>query len=258
MEGVYMWEFCLSSTKMEVARFIYQSLKEEAEELNLVLTCFEQFDTFNIVVACPEEDKGRLSIILERYIIKIVCSFFKENFLDQNLHLPTHEKISQTAFKKALINFDKETDFYIISKNLELKKNLHIESFYNFKLSALREKWKELVTLANDNSDYLIGDDAFFDLLKFLIDNLEVSESEITIFEKENGFKVLAKENVEINSDSLSKEGLISTLIDLSPKKINLYCEEETPLVSFLSKIFDDRINVNYNRTLEKIENFPH
>ena len=141
---------------------------------------------------------------------------------------------------------------------MELKKNLHIESFYNFKLSALREKWKELVTLANDNSDYLIGDDAFFDLLKFLIDNLEVSESEITIFEKENGFKVLAKENVEVNSDGLSKEGLISTLIDLSPKKINLYCEEETPLVSFLSKIFDDRINVNYNRTLEKIENFPH
>ena len=91
-----------------------------------------------------------------------------------------------------------------------------------------------------------------------MIDNLEVSESEITIFEKENGFKVLAKENVEVNSDSLSKEGLISTLIELSPKKINLYCEEETPLVSFLSKIFDDRINVNYNKTLEKIENFPH
>lgn len=251
-----MWEFCISTNKLNVARFIYQNLKQMSAEFKIVLTCYEQFDTFYIMLACPIEEKTRFAFVLERCIIKVVCNFYKEEFLNQNLHLPMHEKMSLTAFKKALINFDKETDFYIISKNLELKNTLHLDSFYNFKLSALRSKWNELILLANDNSDFLVGDEAFYDLLKFLIDNLEICENEISVFEKENGYSIKLDEHKDIKCESLTNEGLISTLIELSPKKINLYCDKNDATVSFLSKIFEKRINISYNKSMEKIENF--
>ena len=194
--------------------------------------------------------------ILERCIIKVICNFYKEEYLDKNLHIPSHEKMSLTAFKKALINFDKETDFYIISKNLHLDKTLFLDAFYDFRLSALRDKWNELVMLANDNSDYLIGDEAFFDLLKFLIDNLEIGENEISVFEKENGYTIKLPDRSDMFCESLTNEGLISTLIELSPKKINLYCDREDATANFLSKIFEKRINVCYNKNIEKVDNF--
>ena len=249
-----MWEFCISTNKLNVARFIYQNLKQMSAEFKIVLTCYEQFDTFYIMLACPIEEKTRFAFVLERCIIKVVCNFYKEEFLNQNLHLPMHEKMSLTAFKKALINFDKETDFYIISKNLNLDKTLYLDAFYDFRLSGLREKWNELIMLANDNSDYLIGDEAFFDLLKFLIDNLEICENEISVFEKENGYSIKLPEKNDTSCESLTKEGLVSTLIELSPKKINLYCDRDDATVRFLSKIFEKRINVNYRRSMENFK----
>ena len=244
-----MWEFCLSTYKLEVARSVFQAMKEELGDYQTVLTCYEKYGIFNIMFACPLEEKNRLSTLLEQNIIKVICSFYKENFLKDNLCLPSHEKISLMAFKKALMNFDRETDLYIISKNLELKSTLNLDSFYEFKLKALRDKWGELVLLANENSEYLIGDEAFYDLLKFLVDNLEIRENEISVFEKENGYSIMADECFE----SLNNEALVSTLIELSPKKINFYCDKEDATVNFLTKIFSESIKVNYNKSMEKI-----
>lgn len=249
-----MWEFCLATRRINVAKFIYQTIKKETQDFETILTCFEEFDNFLIMFACPLIEKTRLQKILENVIIKAICNFYKEEYLEKNLHLPLHENLSLTAFKKALINFDKETDFYIIDKNLVLERTLYLDAFYEFRLSALKNKWQELIMLANDNSEYLIGDDAFYDLLKFLIDNLEICENEIYVFEKENGYEIKLPEKSGV--ESLSKEGLISTLIELSPKKINIFCEHENSLVNFLSKIFEKRINVSYNKNIEKVDNF--
>ncbi len=248
-----MWEFCLVTRRLNVAKFIYQTLKTETKDFETVLTCFEQFDNFFIMVACPEIEKNRLLRILENCIIKAICNFFKEEYLDNRLRLPMHEKMSLTAFKKALINFDKETDFYIISKNLNLEKTFYLDAFYDFRLNSLRSKWNELIMLANDNSDYLIGDEAFYDLLKFLIDNLEICENEIYVFEKENGYTIKADRN-EMFYESLTNEGLISTLIELSPKRIYLYCDKEDSTVNFLSKIFEKRVNINYQHSMKNFK----
>ncbi|MBR1890574.1 MAG: hypothetical protein IJ817_02675 [Clostridia bacterium] len=253
-----MWELSISvdATKIDVARFVYQTLKAQTEEFGGVVTCYEEFSKIFVLVACPIEEKGRVSVFVERCIIKAICNFYKRDFLTTNLSLPMHENMSMTAFTKALINFDKETDFYIISKNLTLDKNLYLDSFYNFKLMVLREKWGELVSLANENSDYLVSTDAFFDLLKFLIDNLEVGQDEIDVFEDENGYSISPiEDSKDLQCEKLSDEGLVSSLIDICPKKINLFCKSDDKAVTFLRSIFDERVNVCYNKQIERIDN---
>ena len=252
-----MWELSISvsSRSVEVAKFIYQTLKAKTAALGSVVTCYEEFDNFFILFGCPIENQTSAASEIEKCITKVICNFYKEKYLTENLRLPAHENISVTAFKKALINFDKETDIYIISKNLELGRNLYLDAFYFFKLKSLRDKWAELIALANENSDYLVSNEAFFDLLKFLIDNLEVCEDEINVFEDENGY-VLQAQNEDFPHESLSKEGLVSSLIELCPKKINLFCRSDDNTAGFLSKIFDERINVCYNKNLEKLDKF--
>lgn len=252
-----MWELSISvdAKNLDIAKFVYQTLKLKTADLNSVVTCYEQFENFYILFGCPEENKTKASDEIEKCITKVICNFYKDQYLSENLHLPTHENIGLTAFKKALINFDKETDCYIISKNLRLNKNLYLDAFYSFKLKALRDKWAELIALANENSDYLVSNDAFFDLLKFLIDNLEICEDEINVFENENGYFLQATSR-ESTTENLSKEGLISSLIELCPKKINFFCRSDDNTAGFLSKIFDERINVCYNKSLEKVDKF--
>ncbi len=254
-----MWELSISvdAKKLDIAKFVYQTLKSQTAEFDSVVTCYEEFDKIFILLACQESEQARVRLVVERLIIKVVCNFYKERFLSENLRIPLHEKMIVTAFKKALINFDKETDFYIISKNLDFDKNFYLDSFYDFKLRALREKWAELVTLANENSDYLVSSEAFFDLLKFLIDNLEICEDEISVFEGENGYVIKTQnEGVLSQSENLSKENLVASLVELSPKKINLFCKSDDNTAGFLSKLFEERINVNYNKNIKQIQNF--
>lgn len=252
-----MWELSISvaSKNLDVAKFVYQTLKSQTQEFGAIVTCYEQFDNFYIVVGCDICDQSRVSLVVERCIIKVVSNFYKERFLTENLRLPIHENIGLAAFKKALINFDKETDFYLISKNLVLEKDLHLDSFYAFRLKTLREKWSELISLANENSEYLVSSEAFLDLLKFLIDNLEICEEEINVFQDENGYSIKAQNLVE-QYNNLSNEGLVSSIIELCPKKINLFCRSDDNTAGFLSKIFEERINVCYNKNLEKVDKF--
>lgn len=249
-----MWELSVSvsSKTVDVAKFIYQTLKSHAAQLEGVVTCYEQFDSFYIVFGCPNSQKQRACDMIENCVIRAICNFYKDRYLSENLHLPIRENLSLMAFKKALINFDKETDIYLISKNLELKTDLHLDSFYYFKLKSLRDKWNEIISLANENGDYLISNEAFFDLLKFLIDNLEICEDEISVFEDENGY-YLKPENQDMPHEVLSKEGLVASLIELCPKKINLFCRSDDAAAGFLSKIFEERINVCYNKNIEKL-----
>lgn len=254
-----MWEFSISvaSCEKEIAKYIFQTLKANTIEFESVVTCFEQGDRIFVLVACPKSEQTRVKVFIERCVVKIVCGFLKERFLDEKLIMPTQEIISKTAFKKALISFDKETDFYIVSKNLDLNKNLYIDSFYNFKLKALKNKWEELVVLANENSDYLVSRDAFFDLLKFLIDNLEIGREEVDIFEDENGYSITSQEPIlDFECEKLSKEKLVSSIIEICPKKINFFCRSDDTTANFLSKIFDKRVSVCYSKSVETIENF--
>ena len=245
-----MWEYSikLSKNNKPVADFVFSTLKQKTGKYKSVVvsTCDNKF--YSISLAIDEKHAEYAQEILAKIIAKIICSVYKEDFLDKYLNLPTQDSINLTAFKNALINFDKETDYFIISKNLILEGELYLESFYNFKLSRLQDKWGELVKLANENRDYLVCKDAFFDLLKFLIDNIDVSKREIEVFEDENGYRIIPiSENDldEYENRIFSSEAMISSLIELSPRKIEFYCSKENDATNLLKTIYEKRVNLH-------------
>ena len=92
----------------------------------------------------------------------------------QNLHIDIVDNVSRQAFISALLYFDNETDSYIVSKYLEIGNKINIESFFNFRLQSLKQKWQELVDISNQNEIYLYKDDI---VLNIVIDlnNLDYS-----------------------------------------------------------------------------------
>ena len=245
-----MWEYSIKIAKKNkcVADMIFGTLKQMTSKYKTVVvsTCDNKF--YSVSLAIEERHVEFAQEILAKIIAKIVCTVYKGEFLDRNLCLPSQESISLTAFKNALINFDKETDYFIISKNLILEGELYLESFYNFKLTRLQDKWGELVKLANENREYLVCKDAFFDLLKFLIDNIDVSKMEIEVFEEANGYRIISISEGDLGgyeNQVFSSEMLISSLIELSPRKIEFYYTQENDATILLKTIYEKRVNLH-------------
>ncbi len=240
-----MWEFSLNfkSENFELAKVVHNTLLDFIKDIEGVVTSHEDNGVIQVLIATKEEFKDEACLVIANTVSEIICTNFKSDYLNKYLVLPELDQTSISAFKKALLNFDRETDKFIIKKNLILKDNLYIESFYNFRLRALQDKWEELVSLSNENKEYLISRDSFIDLLKFLVDNLDICADEISIVKENGGYRIYTED--EKAGNLISEESMVSSVIDLSPQKINLYFNEMSNAISLLERIFDERIIVN-------------
>lgn len=236
-----MWEFCiyLQSNKSDLAASIFNILRKELSFSKTIIARSDGEEYILIALAVPSEHRNDAEIVIMRVVTLAICQSYKADYLNKHLFLPNQDNLSLVAFKKALVNFDKETDYFLISKMLKFDKNLYLESFYQFKLVRLREKWGELIRLANENRDYLVSADAFFDLLKFLVDNLDVSGEEIDVVEDDDGYHICES---GARSAALTSSALVSSLIDISPQKINIYYHSENSAIDLLKIIFDHRV----------------
>lgn len=246
-----MWEFCvnLSDKNIHASKKIYLALKDFCKEYNGIVTTYERCGNISILVTAEKCDENRYKHFLINLISEVICEDFKLKYLQENLSLPNLDEISQKAFMQALLSFDRETDKYIVQKYLELDNSIDVEAFYFFKLLPLKEKWKELVQIANDNKAYLSSNETLVELLKFLVDNLELKNESINLIHKDGkigfydiNFKLL-KENDLKEKDIDST--IISNLIAFAPKYVNIYCGDNfnNNLIRLLKQIFDKRIN---------------
>lgn len=255
-----MFEFSivLNDSKVEEARHICRELKKNTQEFGAIITSYSENQKIYIIVACEKIEKSRMEFFISDAIADTISIFYKLEYIEKNLRLHIKEKVYLDAFEKALIAFDRETDKYLITHNLKIDKNIFIDSFYDFKLRQLKAKWQELIKLANENSSYLLCNDTFIELLKFLIENIEISTGLINVVKNEDEFllcdekfNAISTENEGLCSlnkteDKDSEIDLITSLIALSPRKINVYCDkyENNPTLTLISQIFGSRVSI--------------
>ncbi len=239
-----MFEFqvSVSEDNAKVAKQIFLDLKKVSDDLKMVVTSYSEHNKIFVVVGCDEIEKPRLNFILGDIISDAISTFYKMEYIDENLRVPISNVVNISAFKKALVAFDRE---------------VNLDALYNFRLKSLRSKWQEIIKLANDNASYLLCNDTFVDLLKFLIDNIEISRGLVNVVKEEERYKLCDENFNEISKSDCPLSGLeeiddggeinlITSLIALSPKKINVYCNafENSPTLTLISQIFENRISI--------------
>ena len=229
----------LGSENAELAKYIYRSLSGVVEELKGVITSYETAGKISILVACSTMERPRLEYHINLTLSNAICTFFKQKFLEKHLSLPQKEGLELFAFKKALIFFDRETDRFLVAKFLILDKSIELESFFHFRLRALQEKWTELASIANENASYLLGEESFVELLKFLIDNIDFETDEIFVRIDDNISLLDRDGNLKNSPQNFSRQDLVEFLLTNSPRKIYW---KATKADEFLEKIFSKRI----------------
>ena len=255
-----MWEFSiiLNNDDINIADYISGRLSKITKEVGGITSTYSDGDNITISVACKKYDKTRLEFYIIDCITEVICIYYKEIYLNKKLQIVQSDELIMTALKKALINFDKETDSYIVSKNLTIKNSINLNSFMSFKLRYLTEKWAELVRIANENCGIFVSNDTFIELLKFLVDNLETNNDTVNIVYDNSVYKFFDESFIEIDSisyENVSTEcSMISNLISLSPRKINMYCNNyHTNVCNLIKQIFYKRVKfLPYESVLNK------
>ena len=144
--------------------------------------------------------------------------------------------------------FDSIADKQEIKQEIILNKSINIDSFYYFRLGFIRDKWNEILSIITA-SVYMTDSDDFMELLKFLVGSLDTSVPLINIYFRNNKFDICDNANNSIvakeNFDNI-EEAMISQIIELCPKKINLYCIDNisTRAMDIIYYLFDKKINL--------------
>jgi hypothetical protein len=218
-----------------------------------ICTSVEEDDNSKLLIACENNQKLKLTKILDEAISELFVSEYKEEYLKNNLNLHNIDEVNLKAFIKALVCFDKDYDKEYCIKKLNYEGALYLQSVFAFKLKTLREKWKDICELTNDNSIFLKTEGTFLELLKFLIKNLKIKEKTINIVFKNNAYEFMDEKGKKIKLKNKEEESeeifLITNLITLNPKAINLHCDSTIKIktLNLLNELFGNKIKLCKN-----------
>lgn len=258
-----MWEFSIKFDRnfASIYDYIFSKLENIIKNVGGVITSEKSNNCTYVTLACENYDKNRVKFYISDCITDAICTSYKKIYIEKRLNIVKSDELIMIALKNALVSFDRETDKFIVNKNIVLEKTLNLDSFFNFKLKCLREKWGELIRIANENCGLFVSDDTYIELLRFLIDNLDIVNSTVNIIIKKNSCLIYDEffEKIEPAYDKETKlENLvISNLINLSPKKIIMYCDDSnSKLCELIKQIFYKRVTLMPYNALKNLNKY--
>ena len=131
---------------------------------------------------------------------------------------------------------------------IERLSTIIVPSFNTFKLGKLRLKWQEFVYVTNLNGDYLINKEIFIEFLKFLIKSIQPQTKVVNIKTDLTKFLFFDEQDhlMQGQIDLKDEMGLITNLVLLAPRNINIHCSDKVSDKTFktLYYLFDKKINL--------------
>ena len=237
-----MWEFtiAISNTYKDYFTTIIKEIHFAKLEVIYVITNDNQIS--KLTMAIDVKNMQRLANILVECITNIILLVYKYNYFENNINLTKLDEPSKAAFLKALVMFDSVCDKEEIKQVLILNRQINLDGFYYFKLGFLRSKWGDILNIVKDSAFTL-------ELLKFLVNNIDCNIPLINVHYKNNRFIVYDNKNKPIKlKDNIEnvEARLISQLVELSPKIINLYCSKFLSNSTFkvIYFIFNKKLNL--------------
>lgn len=247
-----MWEYCVAFKKDCSAEHFKNNIKQKIKKHNGVVTSIEDEVCVKVLIAIPIIERFKIHNYLREKIAEIILLNYKKEYILSKLNFNPSKEIDMQIFLKALTVFDSDTDKEIIMERLKFDNSLYIDSFINFKLSFLKRKWDELISLANDNALYLINKESFLELIKFLISNLEYRYCTVNVFSKKDCYLLYDQFGNSIEDFLIEKSilydnnTLLTSLVALNPERIVFHCKENINehLVKDLYDLFSNRIQI--------------
>ena len=222
-----MWEFSLYFEKNLLPYFnqLKMQLKSHYAEHSNCVAIGIKSEEYVFMIALPKEYKEQTESFLKQKIAEIICTFYKPYYILNNLKNFDLSLDDNVLLLNILSSYENQKDIVQIAQNLNICDKLFLKSFVEFKLSEQKKKWKEIGTLINQNSIFLIDKNVKEELIKFLMAGLECQTDILDIFKQKNRFVIRDKRKkvIELKNIFYAKsqyDSLLYVIMSYFPKKI--------------------------------------
>lgn len=216
-----MWEYNITTNIKDINYLIELERNIKNKYKNAIIATHNN----SMTIALPYNQKPKAFEYIKRILAKNIALIYKERLLVNNINFDYLSEEYKVAFVKSLIYFDLEEDIFEIINQIDFDTGINFDSFYNFRLANLKYKWQQLILVCKSNTMFLESE-TFLELLKFLIDTIIPRHRSIDVFYNGKNFELLDENNniICFNNTNNQEANLISGLISLAPKTINLHC----------------------------------
>ena len=205
---------------------------EQCEGVRIRKTSTKKRGAVEITLTTEEgESQIEARNILFDAISDIIVTDCKSHYILENMRLPVRDLFDRHVFLCALCEFDREMDKYLVLESLEVGEVFLLDSFYDFRLGNLKKRWDEICLIANENIENLVVEGNFFELLRYLISNLEQRTEEVflecigdTVTAYDRQMRPI--EGIYTNRNLKSCQRAISILVATNPRRILFWGEE--------------------------------
>ncbi len=249
-----MFELTISNEKKKVPfmDFVYKKLKNHVDN-SKGLIIFEEMDGRLVIsLAVPEKEKEFYKAFVLELVSEIIVMDYKYEYIKTNLK---HKMASETlwgGFLRALTVFDKQTDKDLIKKSLVFDDDLLIDSSFHFKMWEVKNRWKEIVSLVEENLSGLLARESFVELMKFLIAASEPEADTVYVKNCKNTLEVMINDTKKatnlcfFDEDVNDSMRILSELVCLCPRRIVLDLDDgASDLVDHITNIFEGKVCQN-------------
>lgn len=247
-----MWEIeivCSRKNSTFIA-YIQEGIAEVLAQSGGVSAVSADSERVSVSIGCKKPNATKLKAILKILITDVMCEKIKFEFLSEHIDAVCFGQEYGYALAKVCTYFDNELDRHIVFQCLDINaKSLNIESFFHFRLTALKSKWLELCEIATSNAHAIVRHDNFVEFVRFLLENAE-SNCQSVVLQLQEKCLIYhdAKRDFDIISaiDPVDKLGVLGRLIELNPALIKIYASDDCgDTLSLVQNIFADKVIIN-------------
>jgi hypothetical protein len=247
-----MFEFTLTANAANstLTDFAFDYLKPKVESYGGIIVKAQVGRACSVSLAVGEKMLDCVRAQILDAVAGAIVRYYKEQFLAQNIAFSCINKAHLSGLIRALVVFDRQTDYDIIKKHLVLENKLVMDSFYVFRLQELRERWNSIASVVMENIPIMLKNKTVEEITKSFVDSTEEAVDTVEIVAKNGKINLLASGkmlDIEFCLNADYQTDLVCELIALSPKKIVICAEPKTAQIieNALSIVFDGKIVKN-------------
>ena len=179
-------------------------------------------------LACADTYRFQIQRALTDAVSQTLTLGYKNIFVRDLLGIDKND-FYQNVLVNTICIFDNEYDKQIVSRLLDADKTMCIDGYYNFRLDAVKKKWKEIIRLISDNSFVLADSRLITEFLQYLsesspckVKNLSVSVDGGNFVLYDASDRVITPVSSMARSASCEEEIMLN-IMWLKPQNIRIY-----------------------------------
>lgn len=229
---------CVNELNIDYLEKKLPHFRERILSLGAIFNIHRNLQNVYFLIA-GENEVEKIKSLIVGFICDCIREDLKKDFIFKRLNVNCKDDLKKETLIEALVNFDRVSDDEYIKNRIKLVSEFHIYSFYMFRLTELKKKWEQLITVTNQSSTFLKNDEIYLEVIKYLIDGIDMGEN--ATIEKINNIYVTTMDKTNLLCKIDTQKNLMNFLIKSNPKKIIIKSIDEETLY-FISQIFGKRI----------------